>query len=1056
MKHRRVAEYSSEELLKFARSYLSTAFPNPSRDGCPPDAALSGLASDPRTADPAIGEHISCCSPCFTRYMEILAAQRRAVPIGSRKWVYAQFAWGAALLITVAAIGIYVGIRSITRTKGAAGETYARFVMNLGPFSGSRAPIEGEQNEGPSVILIRRHTDLVLELPLGSEEGHYKVSISTSDKSLWSEVVATKLIDHKLSLETKVDFTQIPAGRYRLRVESEGGTQISAPVLLQDRPPPQSKGTRPRISGTLLEAALLARDWFSESSHHAISEHIGDPDKLVLEADHYSWLGNWAVAGPLYARAEELFRERSNVRGEIHAKVGRIRGSAETMSFVQVSLMLEEELEKPIVQGDPRLKLWCLTAKGYTDLDVDPPSARKVWEEARTIAKDLRERAWEGRATGELGILSFLEGDGATAKKRVGNAFFTAVMTGDVSAQVRYFSMIGNGLNALKRYEEALEYFNRALKLADHTPDIGFPFMAYEGKAEALIALKRSGDAESLLNQGLVEAKRSGRRGHESQLYIILGKLARVRGDPNTAIRYLKSAGELARNAQFYRMDADSMFELASVYRQENKLGLAADSLQEGITASRRIGDQFYLPRDLAALAEIKDLQGQPQAAQSLYEQATDVLDGLLVNSASPNAKASIVAAMSSIYVRDFALAALLRNTSKAFEIVERARGRSAADLLRASVKRRAEVPNGAPADRQITMLQLQLLHSVSITERKQVLADLFDAEQKRALETASQSSSSVVRPIAISELRRVLRPDELMLEYVVTDAGSYCIAVSRSHSGLIRLSKGRGALEGAVRSYLSDVRRKGNTERVERELYSTLLGPVPEIRRTLRLIIVPDGTLNLLPFDALRSQDGKYALYSHIVSYAPSGTVLYVLRTAHRNRRPTLPFLGVGDVRYASSPQVIAKKSNNEGQMTAVDRGIYDLAGARFPELPGTRQEIMAAGRVFGRKSVLLMGSEASEAAFKAEPLSKFNIIHLAVHGVAALEYPERAALVLGSDPQNHEDGLLQAREITALPLNADLVTLSACDTGIGKLEGEEGVESLVSTRVGGSLPIF
>ena len=103
-----------------------------------------------------------------------------------------------------------------------------------------------------------------------------------------------------------------------------------------------------------------------------------------------------------------------------------------------------------------------------------------------------------------------------------------------------------------------------------------------------------------------------------------------------------------------------------------------------------------------------------------------------------------------------------------------------------------------------------------------------------------------------------------------------------------------------------------------------------------------------------------------------------------------------------------------------------------------------MALAQIFGSQSILLMGSDASEAAFKAQPLSKFKVIHLAVHSVAAPKYPERAALVLGSDPQNREDGLLQAREITALSLNAELVTLSACDTGTGKLEGEEGIDSL------------
>jgi len=326
-----------------------------------------------------------------------------------------------------------------------------------------------------------------------------------------------------------------------------------------------------------------------------------------------------------------------------------------------------------------------------------------------------------------------------------------------------------------------------------------------------LVALNDSYDAESLLNHALLEARRLGRRDHESQLYIVLGRMAEARGDKDAAIKYLKylkSASDLARNAQFYRMDAESMFELASLYRTENQLDLAEESLQQGITAGRKIGDRFFLPRDLAALAEIKDRRGEPEAAEALYEQATDVLDGLLVNSASPDAKSSIVAAMSDIYIRHFALAVRLRRTSKAFAIVERARGRTAADLLRASVYRPIEAPNGTSADRAITNLQLRLLHSVSVAERKEILADLFDAEQKRFLEAGTQSSRSAAHPIDISDLRRVLHPDELLLEYVVSDAGSYCLAVSQSHSALIRLTKGRAALERAVRSYLSAVHR--------------------------------------------------------------------------------------------------------------------------------------------------------------------------------------------------------------------------------------------------------
>ena len=76
---------------------------------------------------------------------------------------------------------------------------------------------------------------------------------------------------------------------------------------------------------------------------------------------------------------------------------------------------------------------------------------------------------------------------------------------------------------------------------------------------------------------------------------------------------------------------------------------------------------------------------------------------------------------------------------------------------------------------------------------------------------------------------------------------------------------------------------------------------------------------------------------------------------------------------------------------------------------------------------------------------MTDFKIVHIAAHGFADTQFPERSGLVLGVDPASHDDGLLQVREIIRLRFNADLVTLSACNTGVGKLQGEEGVTNLV-----------
>jgi len=103
----------------------------------------------------------------------------------------------------------------------------------------------------------------------------------------------------------------------------------------------------------------------------------------------------------------------------------------------------------------------------------------------------------------------------------------------------------------------------------------------------------------------------------------------------------------------------------------------------------------------------------------------------------------------------------------------------------------------------------------------------------------------------------------------------------------------------------------------------------------------------------------------------------------------------------------------------------------------------MQAAGIVRGANQ-LLLGAGATESDFKKLPLGEFRILHLAVHGVANTAFPDRAALVLGGSADSGEDGLLQVREIRDLSLHAELVTLSACDTGSGKLLGQEGIASL------------
>lgn len=125
-----------------------------------------------------------------------------------------------------------------------------------------------------------------------------------------------------------------------------------------------------------------------------------NPEILLQEANRLAWVFNWPKAGPLYARAEELFRSTGDTRNEVYARVGRIRAQSETMSWVDVANVLGQQLELPVAKTDLKLRLWCLAAKGYTDLEINPASAKRAWTEAQGIAHRVRGSAMGGAGRG--------------------------------------------------------------------------------------------------------------------------------------------------------------------------------------------------------------------------------------------------------------------------------------------------------------------------------------------------------------------------------------------------------------------------------------------------------------------------------------------------------------------------------------------------------------------------------------------------------------------------------------------------------------------------------
>ena len=360
------------------------------------------------------------------------------------------------------------------------------------------------------------------------------------------------------------------------------------------------------------------------------------PEQLLAEADRLAWLRAWAKAEPIFAEAEKKFAAQGDRRKELYAKIGRLRGELPRRSVAEMSQQLAALLEDPMVKGDDRLLLRCLAVKGDTDMDYDPALADDDWKQALEVAKKLGDAAWQNRASGEMGLTAALQGDTSTGIILIGKALKTAQANGDLSSQIRWLSIMGTGYVEFGRPQEALTYFDRAFQAASKHEDLEYPLMTYMGKTEALVKLGRFKEADELLDTALTVARQRGSLGYQAELLKNAAMIANGRGNRDEAIAKLQEAAAFARRASGGRLLIEINLELGKLQRAAGLLPDAEKTAQEGVETARRMEERLLLPRMLTFYAELEAEQKRYAKASALLDEASDVLEGLLVGVTSP------------------------------------------------------------------------------------------------------------------------------------------------------------------------------------------------------------------------------------------------------------------------------------------------------------------------------------------------------------------------------------------------------------------------------------
>jgi CHAT domain-containing protein/tetratricopeptide (TPR) repeat protein len=459
-----------------------------------------------------------------------------------------------------------------------------------------------------------------------------------------------------------------------------------------------------------------------------------------------------------------------------------------------------------------------------------------------------------------------------------------------------------------------------------------------------------------------------------------------------------------------------------------------------------------------------------------------------------------------------------LAHAAEAFRVVEQSRARSLLDMLSEGG---AEITQGIPADlvkRKQANLErqheiAQELSGVSITGEppKDSVEKLEEELEKLSVEYDSienqiraanprYSTLTAAQPLTLAEVQqRVLDDKTALAEYALGRDNSYLWVVTKTGAALHRLP-GREQVELQVSEFrdqivpqnlrrsvvelagqtrgLGDERglnlasasastgNAGPFVKAAHALYQTILAPAAQTVGDKRLLVVADGALNYVPFEALvTAADGTdysalpYLVKTNEVVYAPSASVVAAVR-AHQGGQAGAGMLVVADPVFDAADAraksaSAAQAADGERGNFSVSAAIADITGAkeapaagfRLSRLTGTRTEAEEIGRVArasGLAPDVWLDFDASEANVRARDLAKYRIVHVATHGLLNTERPQFTGVVLTLVNNRDADGFLRTDEIFNLRLGAQLVVLSACETGLGREKRGEGVIGL------------
>jgi CHAT domain-containing protein/Tfp pilus assembly protein PilF len=565
-------------------------------------------------------------------------------------------------------------------------------------------------------------------------------------------------------------------------------------------------------------------------------------------------------------------------------------------------------------------------------------------------------------------------------------------------------------------------------------------------------------------------------------LYNNLANVSMDRGDLNAAREGYEKARSLIEQLAPAGLEMaivlDRLIEVAQRLGEaaEPTERLAADALAIIERIAPNSASHAFALRRVGRLARDR---GELARAATAYSQSLDAVEAQSQRLGGSNEVRTIFAGQRrAIYLEYIDILMRLGQPAAAFDVLERSRARGLLMMLaeRDLVLDRDLSPELKGTTRELraendrlqgALTKLDPQRDAEQIERMRARQRELRGQRNQVIERLRAASPRLAalqypQPLSLSQVQQAVDPGTVVLSYQVGAETSRLFVVGRpSEAGgeslkVHTLPIGQSRLHEQVTAFRRLIERDADSEsgagpvftEAARQLYDLLIAPAASgIAAADRVLILPDGPLHTLPFAALiRPADGSGGRpWQYFVEWKPlhttlSTTVYAELRkssAAVTSGPPTL--VAFGDPKYPAEP---------EGRGTAVASDVRAMLrrGYALTPLPATRAEVQALSRGFGEHATVYLGAEATEA--RAKSISKTRYLHFATHGLLDARSPLDSALALTVPAElrpGDENGLLQAWEIfEQVRIDADLVTLSACETALGKDVAGEGLIGL------------